>query len=737
MRCLVRKEMCVKNIARDEFVHRSDRKSLDTYKKRIDSADRSLKKSLSFYMFLSLTRTTEGCDTTSLTDIELLRRRAVDCRREKRFWESAFYWSKVAAGWRYSSSVLREVSENIEEMLSRDAFLEANWLLSELAEYVESSKSLLRNQARAQMRLGYYEKAKVTWQKYWNRAQQDDAFWDERVRAIRNPSKHNTMMFDEVKPINDKAIREKARICVYTAVFGGYDALPSVNFATTGVDFICFTDSPVIANGWDVRLVEPTERNAIIENRKYKMLPHQFLSEYDYTLYIDSNLMLVGDISRLVSVWLHGYDFVAWKHPERCDVYSEIEAILSSLRHPPDGLIEQYEYFSRIGMPSNNGLIEACFLWRKNDSHRVRRLMDDWWRFISNSTVNRDQPPLAYLMWKHRTRPTVLPDKFGDTRNNDFFVKVPHIKRPDSGLQFSTNGLPTEKSVLLPSNRKLVWMYREQAKNVASTVMRGSQLSEIAKRESKSDVWYVNEDAIKSVRESVVILTKGFLKKIGTWEIEILKRNNNVLCLDYVDDPEDERVVELADILIASSIKQLIHYRRAYPNMVSHMITHHVDPDIPIITPPSDRIKVGYFGELLNAKWRDELKDKVSFVITNTKTRSREWIEHLNLYNVHYAVRERRDIDGFKPFLKGFTAAHCQSPILVSIEEGDAAYYLGKDYPFVIEDESLQCVKSVMRYLSDSFQSREWFRALDIMRDVKARSSVEHIANEISLLSRF
>ena len=37
---------------------------------------------------------------------------------------------------------------------------------------------------------------------------------------------------------------------------------------------------------------------------------------------------------------------------------------------------------------------------------------------------------------------------------------------------------------------------------------------------------------------------------------------------------------------------------------------------------------------------------------------------------------------GFLIGLKGFVAARCGSPVIVTAEDGDAAHYLGDDYPF-------------------------------------------------------
>ena len=77
------------------------------------------------------------------------------------------------------------------------------------------------------------------------------------------------------------------KIVIYTSIFGGYDNLPNVSFKPENCDFICFTDSDIQSNGWNIIrvpvLYEDPNRNA----KRYKILPHRYLSEYDISIYMD------------------------------------------------------------------------------------------------------------------------------------------------------------------------------------------------------------------------------------------------------------------------------------------------------------------------------------------------------------------------------------------------------------------------------------------------------------------
>lgn len=94
---------------------------------------------------------------------------------------------------------------------------------------------------------------------------------------------------------------------------------------------------------------------------------------------------------------------------------------------------------------------------------------------------------------------------------------------------------------------------------------------------------------------------------------------------------------------------------RKYPDKWVFMVTHHVDPRLPKIKPLA-KFNVGYFGEPANVSHYQSLGDIVDFHPVDTKESSTDWLDQVGDYNLHYAVRNSKETDGTKPFLKGFTA---------------------------------------------------------------------------------
>lgn len=621
----------------------------------------------------------------------------------------------------------KDIASNVEFFINRREYAEG-FLLVSLASYLGfvNSRMYLQAAAICLMNTGNAALSVNYWREYFSKAGENNF---SSLRKLNLSDNYNAQIFPKIeKDSYLKRVTEK--VCVYTALFGDYDELPPVFEGSDEIDFICFTDKPRTTPGWQFRVVGLTEENPILENRKYKILPHIHLAEYDCSLYLDSNIFVVADIAKLLSTCIT-YPFAGWVHPERSDIYDELASIISSFRHEPNKMLEQFIHFKKEGLKRNSGMIEACFLWRDHRDSTVANLMEEWWAFI-RTRGNRDQPGLTSLMEKLGVRPRVFRQEFGTTRFNDFFLKLPHKGNPLKAA-FSEQTANSQKTYT--STKHVYFVYRENQKQVASTYMRGYQLSQIIANEVDDlDVDYVNEEYLPNIKHALVIITKGFLKKATEDEISLLKSNGNIVGFDFVDDPPRYHLVKICDVLIASSIQQLLFYKKEFPSKLSHMITHHTDPEIPNLPYKTDKSSIGYFGELVNAKWREDIPDKVGFVLTNTKTRTKEWIAELNNYNCHYAVRNRRDIDGYKPFLKGFTAAHCNSAIIIPKSEGDARFYLTSDYPYLCKTDGLDDVLAAIDDFHISFGTSQHRFAMDIMKSVRYRSTPEYISREFKKL---
>ncbi len=225
------------------------------------------------------------------------------------------------------------------------------------------------------------------------------------------------------------------KIAVYTAVFGGYEGLipqPRID----GIEYICFSDRPVPSRCWEVRVVEPEHADATLDARKHKMLPHKYLSDFETSVWIDANYLIVGDVRRLVRDRLAGADMAVFDHqqthsdPRDC-VYDECAAMIEMgnksgvYKDDPDTMNRQIERYREEGYPRHNGLIFSAVLLRKHKQPDVIRMMERWWDEIFRGS-RRDQLSFNYTAWKEDFLYSTIE---GDLRNNPWFYMLGHHRK--------------------------------------------------------------------------------------------------------------------------------------------------------------------------------------------------------------------------------------------------------------------------------------------------------------------
>lgn len=225
------------------------------------------------------------------------------------------------------------------------------------------------------------------------------------------------------------------RIAVYTSIFGGYDNLIDDQLQMEGVDYICFTDRDIKSDTWEVRKSTPIYTDSNRNAKKYKVLPHRYLGEYDWSVWIDGNIKIHSDIRPLCS----GEPYKVYDHMKVFDardcIYDEAETILNfgkinSERTPERGIknwkdnpkliVGQMNRYISEGYPKNNGLATNPIILRNHNDSAVIAVMEDWWSEIKYNS-KRDQLSFNYIAWKNQFNFVYLQ---GDSRNNEYFLQT-------------------------------------------------------------------------------------------------------------------------------------------------------------------------------------------------------------------------------------------------------------------------------------------------------------------------
>lgn len=227
------------------------------------------------------------------------------------------------------------------------------------------------------------------------------------------------------------------RIAIYTAIFGGYDALRDPEVVPSDCDFICFTDTPQRSKIWQMRIVSPLMPNDLTRsNRHIKILPHKYLSEYEYSVYVDGTFLVRGNINELCDNYLSQSNMAAFKHGDRNCIYDEAAAIIKECeeggrcRDNPEVIKKQMAKYKAEGYPAKNSLIGSGVLLRRHNAPDVIKTMELWWK-EERVQSKRDQLSFNYAAWKNDFSFTVLP---GILKDNPYFHHQRH-RPPQSPLR--------------------------------------------------------------------------------------------------------------------------------------------------------------------------------------------------------------------------------------------------------------------------------------------------------------
>ena len=233
-------------------------------------------------------------------------------------------------------------------------------------------------------------------------------------------------------------------------------------------------------------------------------------------------------------------------------------------------------------------------------------------------------------------------------------------------------------------------------------------------------------------RDSVLILNKNTLLAMTPWRLRRLKRRNNILVADPLDGKVAAARLQCCDLLLAASLTQEDALRVEFPDKPVAHVGHHVDLRLPTVSPPTDGFRLGYFGEIGNAAFSGSPDLPVEFVaVATNRANLTGWMEKLDRFNAHYALRETQTFDGFKPFTKGFVAAHCGCPILIGSDDTEARRHLPADYPFVADTASVESVAAAIDRMRNAFGGSEWQKAIAAMAEIRSQTSPDAIAAQL------
>lgn len=186
------------------------------------------------------------------------------------------------------------------------------------------------------------------------------------------------------------------RTIVYTAVYG--DDAPSP-IPDLGCECICFSDRYLSAPGW--RCIVAQRKEWLPYRAKYwKLNPHEFLDAYDFSIWIDTDVLIDDkNFVREMCALLEDNQLAFFPHRSRASVKDEMEAHLGLAQYEGLPLREQVRAYFDAGFPDDVGLAESAVLPRYHNAAKAWRIDQMWWE-ENLRWGYADQLSLPFVLWR-------------------------------------------------------------------------------------------------------------------------------------------------------------------------------------------------------------------------------------------------------------------------------------------------------------------------------------------------
>jgi hypothetical protein len=239
----------------------------------------------------------------------------------------------------------------------------------------------------------------------------------------------------------------KYRVCVLTALAGSRDMVIDPGVVHPGVEYHAFVDRAWPCRVWKQHPLEQFTEDSRYAGRRnakiYKIMPHLFLPDHDFSIWVDPTHEVVHDTDKLCDM-LGEADIGVFEHRERHCAYDEADEILRLRYDDPGNVHALKSFFVEKGFPRGYGLYEIPVMVRRNNA-ATQRMALKWWEMICRYS-SRDQISFSYIRWKLGIVSQVLPGyanginpATGTVGYNDL---IPQVRRHGSvGGSFFQNNL--------------------------------------------------------------------------------------------------------------------------------------------------------------------------------------------------------------------------------------------------------------------------------------------------------
>ena len=193
------------------------------------------------------------------------------------------------------------------------------------------------------------------------------------------------------------------KIAVFTCITGNYDSIVEPLYVDPGVDYFVFTDMdcPKDSMWKKIDITQFDEYHQLTPaqmNRSIRMLSFRYLSDYDYSVYVDGNVEIQTSLLPVIAK-MGDCPLGIHYHRNRDCIYVEAVRVDYLRKANMEIVHQQMEAYKQAGFPRHFGLYENTVLIKSHHDEGINQLMEAWWEEYKKYST-RDQLSLPYVVWK-------------------------------------------------------------------------------------------------------------------------------------------------------------------------------------------------------------------------------------------------------------------------------------------------------------------------------------------------
>lgn len=195
-----------------------------------------------------------------------------------------------------------------------------------------------------------------------------------------------------------------SRGVVYTCLFGEGRKITEPIYKNAFWDYICFTDQK---DKWGKRegvwlFLEPArpenwDNNLLADY--YMINSHKIFQDYDFSIWIDSQMHIVGELEQWYEDYGKRASFLAFPDSRSDNIYNIIS---TNLKEDDRNIANRKKIFRyrKEGYPERHGLVDVRCLYKNHRDEKLCQVLEDWWKEVVQDTVY-GKYGFNYAAWKN------------------------------------------------------------------------------------------------------------------------------------------------------------------------------------------------------------------------------------------------------------------------------------------------------------------------------------------------